>query len=386
MKVAFVCPDDLSTIIFAKTFIRKLRENNGHKIYTISPVVQDYLGEIERLGAIHIPIQMYRYVSPTKDLQFMLSLYKICSHKKFDLVINWTTKPNVFGTFSEKLAGVPRVINAVRGLGGPFLPRSGFKLKFLRNALTILYRMAGALSERTWFTNKGDLDYFLHHKMIEQHKTILTKNAVSLLDFSPDAVDYGKFREVKEELRISSNDKVVVMVARMVWSKGIKEFVEASKMVSRKNSDVKFILVAPLEEGHADSVPESYIIEKQKAGDFQWLGFRRDVKEIYALSDIAILPSYYKEGGYPRALLEPMALGKPVITTDIPECSGPVEEGKNGYLVPAKDSRALANAVQLLINDSNKRLLFGQYSRKKIEKDFDDEKIVEKILKELALI
>jgi glycosyltransferase involved in cell wall biosynthesis len=101
---------------------------------------------------------------------------------------------------------------------------------------------------------------------------------------------------------------------------------------------------------------------------------------------VAVLPSYYKEGGYPRALLEPMAFGKPVVTTDIPDCRGPVEHGKNGYLVPVRDSMALAGAIELLIGDRMKNKKFGRYSRKKIENEFDDRKVVEKILAELNLI
>ncbi len=125
--------------------------------------------------------------------------------------------------------------------------------------------------------------------------------------------------------------------------------------------------------------------EKEKTSHLKWLGFRSDVKRIYALSDLAVLPSYYKEGGYPRALLEPMAMGKPVITTDIPDCKGTVEEGRNGFLVPAKDAKALAKAIENLILDEHMLKKFGEYSRVKAEREFDEKKIVPQALLQLGI-
>jgi N,N'-diacetylbacillosaminyl-diphospho-undecaprenol alpha-1,3-N-acetylgalactosaminyltransferase len=146
--------------------------------------------------------------------------------------------------------------------------------------------------------------------------------------------------------------------------------------------EVKFILVGPLDEGSPDSIPKSYLIENNKHNNFMWIGFRREVKELYAIADLAVLPSYYREGGFPRALTEPMAMGKPVITTNSVHCRGTVEEGKNGYLVPVKDSKALADAIAILINDDNKRKEFGRYSRLKAENEFNEKVIVPKVVKE----
>jgi len=113
--------------------------------------------------------------------------------------------------------------------------------------------------------------------------------------------------------------------------------------------------------------------------------FRNDVKEIYAISDIAVLPSFYKEGGYPRALLEPMAFAKPVITTDIPECRGAVEHGKNGYLIPPRDGDALADSIERLIRNPERRKQFGRYSRHKVEKEFNDIAVIDLVLHEIGI-
>jgi len=142
----------------------------------------------------------------------------------------------------------------------------------------------------------------------------------------------------------------------------------------------------PEERGHPDEVPAAFVQEKGKIDNFFWLGFRKDVKNIYALSDLAVLPSYYNEGGYPRALLEPMAFGKPVITTDLPQCRGPVEHGRNGYLIPPRDTRALKEAILRIFHDDRKRERMGEYSRIKIEREFDDRRVVKTILNNVGAI
>jgi len=140
-----------------------------------------------------------------------------------------------------------------------------------------------------------------------------------------------------------------------------------------------------LETGSQDAVPESYVREKEKSANFKWLGFQDDVKRLYAIADLAVLPTYYKEGGYPRALLEPMAMGKPVITTTSEDCRGTIEEGKNGFLVPIQDSRALAAAISRVMSDDELREILGGYSRVKAVRDFDEQSIVLDALYELGL-
>lgn len=387
MKIGFVCPDDLSINNYAKSFIVKLNEaREGHELVTICQTVRDYLERIADNRVRHIEIKMDRFLSPVRDIICGISLYNLFRREKFDVIINWTTKPNILGAMSAKLAKVPKVAIAIRGLGGAFLPTYDIKGKSLQRIVTTLYRISCKLSDKVWFTNRDDMEYFLQGKIVSAEKTILTKNAINIDDFSVSGINSLNIEKLKNEFRIKPNDKIVVMVARMIWSKGIREFVEASKIVNRKIAGVRFILVAPLEEKQTDAIPESYIKENCKSCNLSWVGFRKDVKDIYAFADIAVLSSYYKEGGYPRALLEPMALRKPVITTDTPGCRGAVEDGKNGYLIPPKDSKALAEAIVKLLNNPMKCQDFGKYSREVIEKKFDDKIVAEKILAELDII
>lgn len=166
----------------------------------------------------------------------------------------------------------------------------------------------------------------------------------------------------------------------MIWAKGVGEFAEAAEILRDRLPFVKFILVGPEETTSPDAVPEMYLKDAERKANFMWIGFRNDVKDLYALSDVAVLPSYYREGGYPRALTEPMAMGKPVIAADSIDCRAPVENGRNGFLVPIKDSKALAAAIETLMVDEKKREEFGRYSRIKAVTEYDEKVIVRQVV------
>jgi len=383
MKIALVSPDGLSVLLFCKGIISALKRIPGVEVVVLSSDGV-YKRDIEALGIRSISIDIYRFISPVKDIKLLLALVRIFRQEKFDIVINCFTKPNLLGSLAAKLAKVKKIILHVNGLGSVFLPNNDIKSRALRYVTLKLYRLSCSLCNKIWFTNKNDLAYFMSQNLVSEEKVVLTKFFLDVDYYSSSTVREQELSNLRKELDIDTGDKVVVMVARMIWPKGIKEFVEASNQLKDKFPHLKFLLVAPLESGSPNSVPEAYVREQEKCANFRWLGFRRDVKEIYALSNLAVLPSYYKEGGYPRALTEPMAMGKPIITTNTPDCRETVEEGKNGLLIPVKDSMALATAIEELIADEHKSLEFGKYSRVKAERDFDEKKIVPQALAALG--
>jgi N,N'-diacetylbacillosaminyl-diphospho-undecaprenol alpha-1,3-N-acetylgalactosaminyltransferase len=382
MRLAFVAPDDLSILLFCKRLIKTLKQQNGHIIYTISPITY-YQQEINALGVCHLPINMNRFISPMQDLKFMQALYTVFTGRRIDAVINFATKAIIYGGISARLARVPKIIGAVRGLGSVFLPATDFKSLALRHLVEAMYRLAAWSSHRMWFTNRNDLAYFLDQGLVSAEKVFITPNSTNLEDFSQAALDPAKLTALRVELGLNPGDLAVIMVARAIWSKGIREYVDAANMLRERFPRVKFLLVGPVEDGSLNCVPGAYLKESEQRTNFRWLGFRKDIRELYAVSDLAVLPSYYKEGGFPRALLEPMAMGKPVITTDTEGCRGPVEPEKNGFLVPPRDTEALAAAMAALLEDMDLRYRFGAYSRKKTEREFDDRVVIRKILAEL---
>lgn len=385
MRIALVCPDDLSVVLFCKGIVQTLQRMDRTEVYVISDVFGDdgyYSRILSSWGVRHVISKMTRYIDPLRDLKLMSSLCGVFRREKIRVVINISTKPNILGTIAARIAHIDQILCSVWGRGSIFVEDAGLKTRFLAMFLSRLYALAFRLTSKAWFTNSHDLEFFRSHKLVPEKKVILTKNYVSTEDYVPVSLSPEKETILRRDLGIGPYDKVVIMVGRMIWAKGVREFVNASKLLRDRLPNIKFVLVGPLEKGSPDAVPETYLKESEKQGNFFWAGFRRDVKDLYALAALAVLPSYYKEGGYPRALTEPMAMGKPVITTDSADCRAPVEEGKNGYLVPIKDPQALANAIERLMRDEELRKEFGRYSRIKAVQEFDEKTIVHHVMNE----
>lgn len=388
MKIAVVCPDDLSIVLFCKGIIRELQRNGNNEVTVLCDVSTDnrdgyYSQIIASWGVRIVPVPFYRFISPLKDAIYFFNLYRIFRREKYEAVLNISTKPNIYGSIAAKWARVKMSACAVWGMGSVFQEDGAHRQSLMRGILLSLYRIAFHLSDKIWFTNENDCRYFVSQGMLLPEKSILTKNYLDTREYSCNLVSSEQLDSLKKEFGLSSEHKVVVMIARMAWAKGIKEFIEASQSVIRRIPETRFFLVGPVEAGSPENVPEAYLKEKESMGSFKWLGFRRDIKALYALADLAVLPSYYREGGYPRGITEAMSMGKPVITTDSIHCRATVEDGKNGYLVPIKDSSMLADAIVTILVDEKKCKAFGKYSRQKAVKEFDENAIVPDVIKKI---
>jgi glycosyltransferase involved in cell wall biosynthesis len=317
------------------------------------------------------------------DLKYVARLTRILRQEQCDGALVCCTKPNVYGAIAARLAGVNRVTLHVVGLGAAFVPGGGLKRAMIRLGLEMLYRLAGRLSTNVWFVNPNDAEYFVSRRLVPTDKTVLTLSYLDTSEYTPSGNGAADLTDVREELGIASSDRVVLMVARMIWSKGVREFAEAAALLRDRYPDARFLLAGPSDEG-LDPVPESYLRERESLANLTWLGFRPDIKRLYALADMAVLPTYYKEG-MPRALLEPMAMGKPLIASDSADCRGAVEHGKNGYVVPVRDSHALAAAIGRLLDDPEARVRFGEHSRIKAETEFSEDHMIPKALRALGL-
>lgn len=384
MKIAFVTQDGLSTVNFCTPFVQELGDTNPHGIemWTISSS-DLYANEIRAWGTPHIDIDVGRFVNPISDMRYAMRLFRIFRSHAFDAIVSFGTKPNVWAPLAARMAGIPSVIFAVRGLGRVFSPDSGLRAALIRPILEWFYRASSWASNRVWFTNADDRQYFVKRGIVSADRTFMTPNAVNLKKFAPEAVDPADLVVLRRELGISSVAFVVVMVARMVWTKGVREFVEAAKLVHSQVPDIEFLLVGSSEPGSPNAIPESWIRKAVDSRHIKWTGFRKDIAEVYAISDVSVLPSYYKEGGYPRALLEPMALAKPVIAGDTPDCRAPVEHERNGFVIPVRDAGALAERVLQLYQDPELRKRMGEHSLRRIQEKFDDRIVARTVLQEI---
>lgn len=246
MKIGFVTPDDLSTILFCTQFADALEGSNDMEMVTISSV-GDFAEDLAELPSRHVPVDMYRFVNPRDDLRYFWELREIFKRECFDAIMTFTTKPNVLGVPAARLAGIPFIGMAVRGLGRTFESGPGLKNKLVNRIVRRMYSSASSASDLVWFTSETDRDHFIDNGMVLPSRTLLTRNAVNLRTYDPDRVDDNDLRALRAELQLGEDEIVVVMVARLIWSKGVREFADAAAKIHRTLPQVRFLLVAPPE-------------------------------------------------------------------------------------------------------------------------------------------
>jgi len=382
MKIVLFGNEDFSMYHFRKGLIQQLVKNEFNVSVIVPP--GEFINKLEELGVKCIPVAMERFNSPLHDLLLMLRLLKIFRTEKFDIIHNMTIKPNIYGTIAAALVGIRCRVCLVCGAGFMFMENVDWRTNLLQRPVLIMYRFALYLSHKVWFQNKEDLDRFVEKGIIPKEKGVVIRGSgVNIEEYSPANIDHAAVDVLRKEINLPNNVRCVLMVAaRMVWSKGVKEFTEASKNLNKCYPDWHFIMICPWDKGTPDSVTEDYVKNIQHNQLTIIDSFRYDIKNFIAISDIVVLPSYYPEG-VPRSLLEGLAMGKPLITTDHQGCRETVTHGENGYLISIKDSRELSEKLEILMQNKSMREKFGNFSRKKAETEFSESVVVQKVFHDL---
>ena len=324
--------------------------------------------KIEALGIpfILIPVDK-KTVNPTKDLKLLLALTRWYRREKPDIVHNFTIKPVIYGSIAARLAGVPRIINTIPGLGFSFTSEAP---KWVRSVVERLYRIALSFAEFTFFQNADDRSLFIERKIVRAEKS----------GIAPEWVNTERFQPPEKPLRDEADGVTFLMVARLLQEKGVAEFVEAARTIKSKHANARFLLLGGRDERNPRVIPLKDLERWNAEGVIEWLGETQDVRDILGASDVMTLPSYYREGT-PRALMEAAAMGKPIITTDNVGCREVVANEVNGLLVPVRDAPALASAMNRLIAEPLTRRAMGAAGREKMLREFDGPLIVEKIMR-----
>lgn len=382
MKIAIVYPDAYSIWIFHRHLVSAL-QSRGHEVFAIS-APDEYVERLTSMGVKHLPVRMSRHMSVVKDIALLGDFFRVFRQHRFDLVHTFTIKPNTFGAIAARLSGTRRIICTLEGLGFMYADNPAPLLVLLRPVADFLYYLGARSSHRVWFVNPDDRELMVSRGIVPRRKAFLTISAgVNPDEYYPGVVSQAQVQDLRNELAIEEGAVVVSMVvARVIRSKGVIEFLDAARLLSRHAKIVTFLLVGPVEAASPEAISEDLLRKLADESGVRWLGYRRDIKTIYTLSDVVALPSYYREG-VPNVLLEAMALGKPVVTTNSVGCREVVDEGRNGYLVPVRDAAALAKALDVLIGSSEKRRAFGFHSRKRVEAEFDKRVIVDRVIREL---
>jgi N,N'-diacetylbacillosaminyl-diphospho-undecaprenol alpha-1,3-N-acetylgalactosaminyltransferase len=384
-KVAVICPDAFTALQYQRRLLVAMN-NRGFDVCVISPAIQteDVQG-LQAAGIAHIPIPFRRFIAPGADLLYLVRLYSILRSQHFQYVHSFNLKCHIYGSFAAFLARVPHIFGTIEGLGYSYTDARGSGRKLLARLVDLLNSIACRLDDKVWFVNSDDLELLVSRGIIARDKAVLIRSVgVDVAEYCVDSIDASKLDRLKSELTHDESSVVVSMVvARAQWSKGVREFVEAADGLVRVYPQTRWVLLAPLDEGGPDAVPADYLQAAESHNkSFRWLStLRRDVRELLALSDVVTLPSYYREG-VPKILLEAMAMGKPIVTTDNVGCRDVVDDGRTGFLVAVKDSAALAEALGKLIADPTARARLGRCARDKVVREFADSLVVNRVLAE----
>jgi len=300
-----------------------------------------------------------RGINPIKEYQTILRLMRIYRREKPDLVHHFTIKCVLYGSIAARRAGVKHVINAVTGLGYVFSNRNFFTC-LVKPVVKFLYQRV-LRGSQVIFQNQHDLNYFIDNKLASESQCVLIPSS---------GVDVDKFKPAPR----TKGTPLVVLPARMLWDKGIKELVCAAELVKRAGMKARFVLVGDVDDGNPSSIPLDQLHEWQKEGVVEWWGWQEDMVSVYQQASIICLPSYSE--GLAKSLIEGAACGCPLVASDIPGCREVVENGLNGLLVPPRDVQALAEALLKVLSDEKLMRKMGIESRKIAVSTYAVKKIV----------
>lgn len=319
--------------------------------------------EIAELGFHHhlLPISRSGH-NPLCELRTLLGLYRLIKGIKPDLVHLVTIKPVLYGGLLARLAGVPAMVAAISGLGTVFIDSKQDHF-WMRYVIKWLYRVAlGHSNLKVIFQNPDDRAVLIGISALRKCKTALIRGSGVSLASHP-------MRPEPEDV------PVVTFAGRLLEDKGVREFVEAARVLMLRGVTARFWLAGSLDPGNLTSVSEDVLLKWSKEEVVEVLGHQSDIPNLFANSNIVVLPSYRE--GLPKVLIEAAACGRAVVTTDVPGCRDAIEPESTGLLVPVRDPIGLADAIQFLIENPERRKKMGASGRVLAEREFAIEKVVD---------
>lgn len=376
MKIVIIGTVASSFYGFRAELIKALREKQ-HIIYAFtSEYSMDDLKKIEELGAIPVTYELNRGgMNPLADAKATYALSKKIKEVAPDLVLSYFSKPVIFGTLAARMAKVPRVIGMLEGLGYAFTDQPeglNNKTKLIKNIQALLYKIALPQLDKIIFLNPDD------PKDLLVFYNIKVKKVEILGGIGLDLDDYG-FQAIKS---IESPIKFL-FIGRMLKEKGIHEFIAAAKTVKQRYPDVEFTVLGAIDASNPGALKQSELDQLISLNIINYPGQVDNVQDWIAQSHVFVLPSYRE--GVPRSTQEAMAIGRPVITTDVPGCRETVIDGVNGFLVEKWNPKALADKMIYFIEHPEQIKAMGDKSYKLAQEKFDADKVNKRLINMLGL-
>ncbi len=374
-KIAYFSNTDFSLYNFRLKLMKEMK-NNNFVVYALSSKTDSYYTNKLSKEFLFTETPLKRNIDfYGRDFLYFIKIFWFCVKNKPDICHNFTIKPCIYGALAQRLAGVKKIYCTITGLGYAFENKG-----LLQKMVVLMYKISLKRATSVIFQNPDDRNLFISLKIINQSQSRLIKSSgVDTRYFSLRNTKKENIEKLKKELKVEGKI-VITLISRMLYQKGIKEFVEAAQILHTKHNNLQFLLVGPIDAENPSGIKIKQIEEWHDKGVIMYLKQRKDIREILSISNIFTLPSVYKEG-VPKILLEAGAMELPLITTNVPGCKEAVEDGINGFLVKHGDSYDLANKIEELITSQEQRKIFGKKSREIIKRDFIDTKIVTETVK-----
>ena len=373
MKIVVVSSLAFSLINFRGRLLASMVAN-GHEVIACAP---DRDAAVEaRLAALgvrfrHMPMARTG-MNPFRDVQTFSWLLVMLWRERPDIVLAYTQKPIIYGGLATRCVGRTRFYAMVSGLGHVFSDDMSGRLRHVRRLVSFLYRRALAHAQAVFVFNRDDRHEMLAHGIIDE--------GAQVIQVPGSGVDLDHYAcQPLPEVELS-----FLMIARLLRNKGLDDYAEAARLVRAERPDIRFRLLGPFDSNLA-AISRETIAQWNRDGLLEYCGETQDVRPHLAQASVFVLPSWYREG-LPRTLLEAMAIGRGVITTDMPGCREPVVEGENGFLVPPRNPQALANAMLRIAADPGLVVAMGAAARRTVEEYFSVEKVNAMLLDTMGLV
>lgn len=365
MKVLLFANTDWYLYNFRLPLAEALR-SQGYEVVLVSPDGK-YSERLIKAGFrwIAFPLSRRR-LNPFAELLTIINLVRLYRRERPMLAHHFTVKCVLYGSIAARLAGITGVVNALAGLGHIFSD-NGMQARLLR---VIVRRVCKSLLHRTQviFQNPEDHKAFVESKLVDESASHLIRGS---------GVDVERFKPRAKQS--SSRKKYVLLASRLLWAKGVAEYVEAARLVRKDIPEAVFLIAGETDPGNPASVPEEVINVWKQQGDVELIGHCEDMQSLIEKADLVALPTYYGEG-VPRILIEAAASGKPLVATDMPGCREIVRHKLNGMLIPPRDSRALAQAIKEILPDDICRTKMGKNSRQLACNEFSESRVIKRTL------
>lgn len=360
-----------SSLVNFRGDILKAFVSKGHSVFAMAGGVgrEEVKEKLSRWGVKYKHYYIERSsLNVLSDLHTLWSLWNSLREIKPDIVFAYTIKPIIWGGVVSRVFKTVDFYPFVTGLGYAF-QGAGLKGQLLRIVVTVLYKQAMKKSKKVIFQNPDNLTEFVERGIVPEHKCVMVNGS-------------GVNLSVFEYCYTVSSEVVFLSIGRLLGQKGFREYAKAAEIVKIRYPDVIFQLLGP-EDPSPDAISLNEVKQWVKQGVLDYLGSTSDVRPYIRKSNIFVLPSYHE--GMPRTVLEAMAIGRPILTTDVPGCRETVDSGVNGYLVPKADAEALAKRMIWFIENRSQWELMGKMSRKLAEDKYDVNKVNTQLMEIMSL-